>query len=88
MGALYNHALAMWTYIKAHRATGVSGAMLEKRFAKGLCAVMPSMEHYGFLCYLEKGRLYPFQVAEKEHPKKSIPNYFTRWMDDDTEPAS
>jgi len=85
MGAAYNHAVEMWKYINAHKDTGVSGAMFQERFGKSLCAVMPIMEYYGFLCYLEKGRLYPYRVAEKEPPKKSIENYFTRWLDNDAE---
>ena len=82
MGTEYNHALAIWTFIKANKITGVSDKMLKDKFGKTKVAVLLIMEYYGFLCYLDKGRLYPFQVAEKAHPQKSIEYYFTRYLMD------
>ena len=75
----------MWNFLNRHEHEGVTDAMLRERYNMRKTTALVLLEKNGYLTWTdEKGRVYPYRkVSLKEPPKKSIPFYFTRWLDDD-----
>ena len=74
---------AVWEYVNAHKDTGVTTSMLTAEFGRCRVMLLAQLEAAGYLCYQDGYRIYPYRKAEPEPPKKSIPYYFTRWLDDE-----
>lgn len=80
-----NKAESIWRFIRKHQHEGVTDTMLIERYNTRKSAALVLLEQNGYLTWTdEKGKVYPYRkVSLKEPPKKSIPFYFTRWLDDD-----
>ena len=74
--------LAIWQYLYDH-PEGVTESMLLRDMHIHRSIAMPLLEKHGYLTYMDNNRMYSWKKVDLTPiPPKSIPLYFTRWLDD------